>query len=203
MQMGFYFDQTRCTGCYTCIVACKDWHDVPAGPAAWRQVATFEKGRYPELFVAHLATSCYHCASPACADACPTGAITKREADGVVVVDREACLGHDRCDMCFQACPYGAPQFGAEENAKMQKCNFCVDRLAEGKLPICVAGCPMRALDSGPLEQMKARAGTSLDAEGFVRDDALGPCIVFKPMRDTRRRALMRKDNAPYTVRQK
>ncbi|MFW9941118.1 MAG: 4Fe-4S binding protein, partial [Candidatus Thorarchaeota archaeon] len=22
-QMGFYFDQTRCTGCYTCSVACK------------------------------------------------------------------------------------------------------------------------------------------------------------------------------------
>ncbi len=24
MQLGFYFDQTRCTGCHTCVVACKD-----------------------------------------------------------------------------------------------------------------------------------------------------------------------------------
>jgi anaerobic dimethyl sulfoxide reductase subunit B (iron-sulfur subunit) len=38
MQLAFYFDQTRCTGCYTCAVACKDWHDVPAGPASWMRV---------------------------------------------------------------------------------------------------------------------------------------------------------------------
>ena len=44
MQMGFYFDQTLCTGCYTCIVACKDWHDVPAGPASWMRLKTVEKG---------------------------------------------------------------------------------------------------------------------------------------------------------------
>jgi len=35
MQLGFYFDQTRCVGCLTCVVACKDWHDIPAGPANW------------------------------------------------------------------------------------------------------------------------------------------------------------------------
>jgi len=51
MQMGFYFDQTRCTGCFTCVVACKDWHDVPPGPASWMRVTTVEKGKYPDLFV--------------------------------------------------------------------------------------------------------------------------------------------------------
>jgi anaerobic dimethyl sulfoxide reductase subunit B (iron-sulfur subunit) len=39
MQLAFYFDQTRCTGCYTCVVACKDWHDIPAGPASWMLIA--------------------------------------------------------------------------------------------------------------------------------------------------------------------
>lgn len=197
MQMGFYFDQTRCTGCYTCIVACKDWHDVPAGPAAWRRVTTFEKGTYPTLFVAHLATSCYHCANPACVPACPAGAVTKRAADGVVEVDHEACLGHDNCDMCLQACRYSAPQFGAEPNAKMQKCNFCSDRLAEGKPPICVAGCPMRALDAGPLEDLRARYGNITSAEGFTDDPRLGPCVVFKPKIDTRNLPLKRLDVAP------
>ena len=38
MQLAFYFDQTRCTGCYACVVACKDWHDIPAGPASWMRV---------------------------------------------------------------------------------------------------------------------------------------------------------------------
>ena len=45
-QMGFYFDQTRCTGCYACVVACKDWHDIDAGPVSWMRVNTIEKGKF-------------------------------------------------------------------------------------------------------------------------------------------------------------
>lgn len=181
MQMGFYFDQTRCTGCYACVVACKDWHDVPAGPASWRKVATIEQGEFPDLFVAFLATSCYHCTQPACVPACPVEAITKRKEDGVVVVDQIKCLGKDQCDLCWQACTYKAPQFGAEQNAKMQMCNFCLDRLEERKKPICVAGCPMRALDSGPLEELKAKYGDAREAEGFAYSDELKPSVLFKP----------------------
>ena len=181
MQMGFYFDQTRCTGCYTCVVACKDWHDIPAGPASWRRVATFEEGEYPDLFVAFLVTSCYHCADPACIAACPVDAISKRAEDGVVLVDRDKCLGNDNCDMCLQACPYHSPQFGAEKNAKMQMCDFCSDRLAEGKKPICVAACPMRALDAGPIDELAAKYGSDKEAFGFVYSDRLNPSVVFKP----------------------
>ncbi|UCG83697.1 MAG: 4Fe-4S dicluster domain-containing protein [Dehalococcoidia bacterium] len=181
MQMGFYFDQTRCTGCYTCIVACKDWHDVPAGPASWRRVATIEEGEFPDLFVAFYTSSCYHCAEPACVAACPEGAITKRQEDGVVLVDREKCLGKDQCDLCWQACTYKAPQFGAEPNAKMQMCNLCPDRLEEGKKPICVAGCPMRALDAGPIDEMVALYGDVKEAVGFTYSNELKPSIVFKP----------------------
>jgi len=38
MQIGFYFNQTRCTGYNTCQVACKDWHDLPAGPENWLRI---------------------------------------------------------------------------------------------------------------------------------------------------------------------
>lgn len=185
MQVGFYFDQTRCTGCFTCIVACKDWNDVDAGPASWRRVITIEKGKYPDLFVAFLATACYHCVEPACISACPVNAITKRELDGVVVVDREACLGKDNCDMCLQACPYDAPQFGAEENAKMQLCHFCLDRLEENKKPACVDACPMRAMDAGPIEELRAEYGDTREAEGFVYSEKLIPSVVFKAKKDT------------------
>jgi len=82
---------------------------VPAGSASWRQVITIEKGKYPNPFVAFLSSACHHCVKPACVTACPMGAITKRETDGVVVVDREVCFGKDNCDMCFQVCPYDAP----------------------------------------------------------------------------------------------
>ena len=185
VQIGFYFDQTCCTGCFTCIVACKDWNDVDAGPASWRRVITIEKGTYPNLFVAFLSTACYHCVEPACVSACPFGAITKRELDGVVVVDKEACLGKDNCDMCLQACPYDAPQFGAEENAKMQKCHFCLDRLAENKKPACVDACPMRAMDAGPIEELRAKYGDIGEADGFVYSEKCVPSIVFKPKKET------------------
>lgn len=186
MQIGFYFDQTRCTGCCACVVACKDWHDVPAGPASWRRVKTIEKGKFPNLFVAFLTTACYHCAEPACVDACPAGAISKREQDGIVVVDRETCLGKDNCDMCLRVCPYDAPQFGVEENAKMQKCDLCLERLEAGKNPICVDSCPMRCLDACPITELSEKYGDIREAEGFDYSEKLSPSIVFKPRRETK-----------------
>lgn len=181
MQIGFYYDQTRCTGCYTCVVACKDWHDVPAGPASWMRVTTTEEGEFPDLFVSFLTHMCYHCAQPACVSVCPVSAITKGRENGIVTVDRQKCLGKDKCTLCLEACPYRAPQFGAEADAKMQKCDLCLDRLEEGKQPICVAGCPMRALDAGPLQQLKARYGRAQEAYGFTYSSKVKPCVVFKP----------------------
>ncbi len=96
-QLGFYFDQTRCIGCETCVVACKDWNDVPAGPASWRRISTLEKGKYPHPVVTFLSNACYHCAEASCVSVCPAGAISKREEDGIVVVDRGKCQEAGRC----------------------------------------------------------------------------------------------------------
>jgi len=184
--MGFHFDQTRCIGCYTCIVACKDWHDVEAGPANWIRVPAVEKGKFPDLYLGYLFLTCFHCASPPCVKACPVGAIIKRTEDGIVVVDREACVGGERCKFaCRKACPYRAPQFGAEANPKMQKCNLCLERLKDGKKPICVDACLTRALLAGPLEELKAELGDIREAEGFVYSTKAAPSIIFKPKPET------------------
>jgi len=74
-----------------------------------------------------------------------------------------------------------APQFGGEDNAKMQKCDFCLDRLAQSQKPICVEACPMWALDFGPLEQLKAKYGDRNEAVGFVYATEIKPSIIFKP----------------------
>ena len=185
MQYGFYVDQTRCTGCFTCVVACRDWHNVPAGPASWIRVKTVEKGKYPDLFVAFLPIACYHCDHPACIPACPVDAITKRDEDGIVIVDSEICLGAG-CQLCLEACPYDTPQFGPEEDAKMQKCDLCIDRWAEGKKPVCVDGCPTWALDAGPLDELRAKYGDVRDTEGFVYSKDLAPSVTFKPKKDTK-----------------
>ncbi len=97
MQLAFAFDQNRCVGCYTCGVACKDWHDIPAGPAHWRKVSHMEEGEYPNPFVAYLSAACNHCVNPICASVCPATAITKREQDGVVLVDQQTCREAAHC----------------------------------------------------------------------------------------------------------
>jgi len=180
VQLGLYFNQSRCTGCYACIVACKDWHDVPAGPASWIRVLANEGGTYPHPTLSYLFNTCFHCAHPPCVPACPVGAITKRKEDGIVVVDRETCLGNVTCSrLCLEACPHDAPQFGAESGAKMQKCDLCLERWVEGKMPICVEGCQMRALDAGPLDELKDRYGDHQEAEGFVCSRGVTPSVVF------------------------
>lgn len=118
MQLGFYFDQTRCVGCYTCAVACKDWHDIPAGSANWMHVQCIEEGTFPQVSVAYLIRPCYHCENPACLANCPVAAISKAADTGIVTLDRNVCLGQKKCGICKQICPYGSPQFGATEDAR-------------------------------------------------------------------------------------
>ena len=69
----------------------------------------------------NVSMACMHCGDAPCANACPVAAITKRNADGIVVVDQNKCIG---CGFCTWACPFNAPQLSTAAG-KMQKCNFC------------------------------------------------------------------------------
>ncbi|MFC1874406.1 4Fe-4S dicluster domain-containing protein, partial [Chloroflexota bacterium] len=149
------------------------------------------------LFVSFLFSACYHCLEPACVPACPVNAITKREDDGIVTVDREACLGRDNCSLCLEACPYDAPQFGAEDNAKMQKCNLCPDRWAEGRKPACVQSCPTWALDAGPIDELRTRYGDDRGADSFAYSEDLIPSITFKPKKNTKDLAVQKTEVKP------
>jgi len=44
---------------------------------------------------------------------------------------------------------------------------MCIDRLEKGNIPVCVAACPLRALDFGPLEEMIARYGDLRQLDGM------------------------------------
>lgn len=180
MQLGFFFDQQRCVGCQTCVVACKEWHDVPAGPASWRWLQTMEEGTYPQVWMAHLSLSCLHCAEPTCVPACPAGAITKRDRDGIVIVNRDLCI--PGCRSCLDACPYKAPQFRSE-SSRMEMCDFCVDLIEQGKKPVCAASCPLRALEAGPVEDLKKTFNGSECAPGFTDHSPTKPSILFRPRR--------------------
>jgi anaerobic dimethyl sulfoxide reductase subunit B (iron-sulfur subunit) len=181
VQFGFYFDQTRCTGCATCVLACRSWHAIPGDPANWARVQATEAGLYPAVSLSFLFSTCWHCAQPACAAACPVEAVHKRAEDGITIVDRTRCLGGDACShACLKACPYKAPQFSSESSAKMQKCDLCLDRWSEGKRPICVESCPVRALDAGPEGELAARYSAGRKALGFTFASKLGPSVFFR-----------------------
>lgn len=181
MQLGFYFDQTRCIGCYTCAIACKDWYDLPAESINYLRIREIEYGKFPDLSLTYLVSSCNHCADPPCVKVCPTNAILKREKDGIVIINQDQCLGKNNCEAkCLKVCPWNIPQFSSEDNAKMQKCNFCLKRLEKGQQPICVEACLMYALDAGPIDELREKYGDNFKAVGFKYSEKLKPSIIFK-----------------------
>ncbi|MDO6620951.1 DMSO/selenate family reductase complex B subunit [Shewanella sp. 6_MG-2023] len=178
IQYGFYLDTTKCTGCKACHVSCKDRqseiirtgnnHEDQGVPALagvnWRRVYEYGGGSWSEnadgsfeqdVFTYYTSIGCNHCSEPVCVKACPTGAMHKRREDGLVHVATDLCIG---CNSCAQACPYDAPQLDTQRKV-MTKCDGCFDRLAEGKKPICVDSCPLRAMDFDTMENLKAKYG--------------------------------------------
>jgi anaerobic dimethyl sulfoxide reductase subunit B len=153
-QYGFWIEPSRCTKCWACQVACKAWKGIPAGTVSLRRVMDIWTGSYPDVTRTFISLSCMHCEKPACMGVCPTGAISKR-ADGIVLVDQTKCIG---CHYCLFACPFGAPQF--DTKGLMTKCDYCVDRLAVGKQPACVATCPTQALHGGTMEELAKLSAT-------------------------------------------
>ncbi len=186
-QLAFYFDQTACTGCKACQVACKDKNDLPVG-ITWRHAMQYGGGSWnahptrkdlvvaTNIFAYALSKACMHCENPACVNACPTGAMTKR-ADGIVLVNADQCVG---CRYCEWACPYGAPQFNAAKGV-MTKCTFCEDLLAQGQNPVCVDACPMRALDIGELADLRAKYGNINAIEPLPSASLTSPALVITP----------------------
>ena len=147
-QLGFWVDVSKCTACKACEIACKNRNNLGVGPRL-RRVNQIERGTYPDLTVLNISLSCMHCAKPACVGVCPTGAISKRSQDGIVVVDRNRCIG---CRYCLFACPFGAPQFGLD--GLMIKCDMCLEFQQIGKEPACVSTCFYGALHFGPLDEL-------------------------------------------------
>jgi len=137
-------DPSLCLGCRTCELQCALAHS--EGGDLMSVIRSGEKPGHRVSVESHeglpVPLHCQHCEEPACVLACPTGAIG-RLADGApVLVDDARCIG---CKMCVQACPFGV--ITVNTNGKgVLKCDLCIERLAKGLEPACVASCPTKAL---------------------------------------------------------
>jgi len=171
-QYGLLVDLRRCVGCTSCQVSCKMENAVPIGK--FRSKVDFvEEGAYPDAKRHFFPKICNNCSEPPCIDRCPVpGATYRRKDDGIVMVNRDLCIG---CGRCVEDCPYGARYLHphlpitndpktyakdvkevrgktAKELRVVDKCDFCSHRLAEGILePACVRNCPGLARVFGDL----------------------------------------------------
>ena len=121
---AFFVDTQICTGCKTCMVACKDKNDLGPG-VRWRRVVEYSGGEWlsmpdgtfrQDVFAYYISVSCNHCVEPICVEVCPTTAMNQDES-GIVTVDQTKCVG---CGYCEWACPYGAPQYQVESGRDEQ-----------------------------------------------------------------------------------
>ena len=87
-----------------------NWEEILGGEFAKRSKdVNFEGvqkeiyGQFENTFMMYLPRLCEHCLNPTCVAACPSGAIYKREEDGIVLIDQEKCRGWR---MCVSGCPY-------------------------------------------------------------------------------------------------
>jgi formate dehydrogenase iron-sulfur subunit len=194
-RLAMLIDESQCTACRGCQVACKQWND----REGWLYSRTRNRGSYenpPDLspqtwtrikFTEYegpdgfrwlfLKEGCMHCGDPACVAVCPTGAL-KQQPNGLVTFERELCNG---CGYCTQFCPFHIPRLEVVNpltgEAKSSKCVFCQDRVTNGLLPACVKTCPAKALDFGDRDEMIAKGQErvkALKARGYTQANLYG-----------------------------
>jgi Fe-S-cluster-containing dehydrogenase component/CRP-like cAMP-binding protein len=151
-------DLDRCTRCDDCVRACAATHD--NNPRFIRNGQ-----RHGPFMIAH---ACMHCADPVCMIGCPTGAIGRDTASGIVRINDLTCIG---CSTCANSCPYSNIQMVEVRDTqgaividqatqqpihKATKCDLCADQVGG---PACQRACPHDALvrmDLGNLGELSA-----------------------------------------------
>jgi nitrate reductase beta subunit len=121
-----------------------NWEDMLGGEFEKRSrdynFAGIEKeiyGQFEQTFLMYLPRLCEHCLNPSCLASCPSGAIYKREEDGIVLIDQEKCRGWR---MCVSGCPYKKIYYNWS-TGKSEKCIFCFPRIETGQPTVCSETC--------------------------------------------------------------
>ena len=173
-----FVNPERCIGCLQCELACAVEHSTGQDETtAFLERPVPRKRVHVEPGpVAALAfpNRCRHCDPAPCLQVCPSGAITRLDDLGVVLVEPRRCIG---CAMCAVVCPFDVITFHpladgpGPEVAVAVKCDGCVERLRRGEEPACAEVCKVDALVFGDLNELVSagslrEAGAVLAASG-------------------------------------
>ncbi len=161
-KWGLIIDLNRCTGCQSCVIACKNQSKTTSGNFNTR-VLSAETGSGPAARVVYMPVQCNQCDNPPCVAACPAHA-TFKLANGIVVTDWDKCESNGAC---VESCPYGARFLDSQHGNKADKCDFCLDRLALGLKPACVESCPSKARIFGNMKQPRGEFAAYLNKAGL------------------------------------
>ena len=171
-KYGIVIDASKCIDCKACMIACKVENNLPEG--FWRNwirplwdISASHKTEFQP-------GQCMQCDTPSCVAACPVDA-TCKQADGLVVIDPQKCIG---CGNCVTACPYGA-RYRDPVARRADKCDFCEHRLQRAEQPACVITCPTKARTFGDLNDRNSDVGRMVREEKLVRVNA--PHVNTRP----------------------
>lgn len=146
-------------------------------------------GQFEHTFMMYLPRLCEHCLNPACVAACPSGAIYKREEDGIVLIDQDKCRGWR---MCISACPYKKIYYNWQ-SGKSEKCIFCYPRIESGQPTVCSESCVGRIRYLGVVlydaDRIKDVASAETDQDLYAAQlsaflDPTDPTVVEQARRD-------------------
>lgn len=199
-RYGIIIDANRCTGCMTCVLACKEENFTRPG-VWWNKV--LELDSEPLNRIVYFRYACMHCDDPPCVEACPENAVYKRP-DGIVLIDQYKCKGRGKC---VESCPYGVIDVNPKETyfpgqtlpyestswafrmhapGRASKCTLCVHRIEEGREPACVAGCPSRAMVFVDLDDPDSAISSQLQrSEPLLPSKGTNPKVFYILPRNT------------------
>lgn len=145
-------------------------------------------GQFENTFMMYLPRLCEHCLNPACAATCPSGAIYKREEDGIVLIDQDKCRGWR---LCVSGCPYKKIYFNWK-SGKSEKCIFCYPRIESGMPTVCSETCVGRIRYLGVLlydaDKIAEAASTDSEQQLYERQcdvflDPNDPAVIDEALR--------------------